>query len=501
MVLYARKYIKYAFMIFAAIICLVCRPVWAADTEYVMIIVNDLRVDFGDTEPEAVNYRTYAPIRSFSDSLGADVTWDNSAYAATLKKDDTVITVLPNASVPVRVNGVAVSGIECYFKNERLMLPYRFIAETFGYEVEYFDAYNIARVTDGTQKLSHVKILEEYGETALAERERFGKAVNPLRQGEIVVGDGTRMAYENVEHSGSLYLVGNVGFEDMYITKEGAAAYSAIINDIAASVPSARTYSVLVPSASEFYAPKELYRNQLEGINLVYDRYSSDITPIDAYRPLYEHSYEKLYFMTDHHWTQRAAYYAYEAFLKQAGGTIDPLDSFEKHDSYDFVGYWKSYLSALSSQRSMLNKVSNNPELLERFMPKIYSEGVIYADGYMKKFYRNVQVVDPTITAYRTFAGGDNTLTVFVTSAGTGRKICIIKDSYGDAFTTWAINNYSEVYVIDPRYNNNQFGSLSGELKIDKFYEMTQFDDLVFVNYPGSVESVGYRYALGQLIP
>ena len=500
-----KRLINNIFMIIAALVCvmpLLCCTDAAADTEYVMIVVNDERVDFGDTEPEAVDYKTYAPIRSFSDSLGAEVTWDSSAYAATLKKGNTVITILPNASDPVRLNGKPVSDIGFYFKNERLMLPYRFIAETFGFDVDYFDAYNIARVTDGTQKLSHVKILEKYGETAIAERERFGKAVNPLREGgEIVVGDGTRMAYEDVSISGSLYVVGNTGFEEMRITSSGGATYAAIVNDIAAAVPNANVYSILVPTASEFYAPKELFRNQLEGISGTYDKMSSDITPIDAYRPLYEHSYEKLYFATDHHWTQRAAYYAYQAFLKQAGGSIDPLESFQKYDSYNFIGYWSSYLSASPSQRYLKAKIDSNPELLERFMPKVYSEGVIYADGYMTNFYRTVQAVDPTITAYRTFAGGDNTLTVFVTSAGTGKKICIIKDSYGDAFTTWAINNYSEVYVIDPRYNNNQFGSKSGELKIDKFYDMTQFDDLVFINYPGSVESVGYRYALGQLIP
>lgn len=504
MVLYVRKYIKYVLIIFAIFVCSVCcRPVAAANNaDYVMIILNDSRVDFGDTEPEIINYRTYAPIRSFSNSLGAEVMWDNDTYSATLKKGGTVITVMPNAENPVLVNGAAADGTEFYFKNERLMLPYRFIAETFGYTVDFFDAYNIARVTDGTQTMSDVQILELYGETALAEWKRFSKAVNPLREGgEIVIGDGTRMAYDDVSISGSIYVVGNVAFEEMRITKNGGATYAAILNDIAAAVPNANVYSILVPTASEFYAPKELFRNQLEGISETYDRMSSDITPIDAYRPLYEHSYEKLYFATDHHWTQRAAYYAYQAFLNKAGGSIGPLDSFAKNDSYNFVGYWSSYLSASPSQRYLKAKIDANAELLERFMPNVYSEGVIYADGYMTRFYRNVQAVDPTVTAYRTFAGGDNTLTLFKTSAGTGKKICIVKDSYGDAFTTWAINNYSEVYVIDPRYNNNLYGHDSGELKIDKFYDMTHFDDLVFINYPGSVESVGYRYSLGALIP
>lgn len=504
MVLYAKKYIKYIVMICAALICLGCGLASAANNaDYVMIILNDSRVDFGDTEPEIINYRTYAPIRSFSNSLGAEVVWDNDTYSATLSKDGVVITILPNSEVPVLVNGTAAYGIEFYFKNERLMLPYRFIAETFGYTVDFFDAYNIARVTDGTQKLNDAKILKQYSNIALEERKAFGKAYNPLRHGEpIIVGDGTRTAFEDVVQWDTLFMVGNIAFEDIQIDETAAKEYAGTINSIADAVPSAKTYSILVPSSTEFYAPRELFRNQLDGIALMYDNLNDNVTAVDAYRPLYEHSYEKLYFNTDHHWTQRAAYYAYDAYLKQAGGSIDPLDSFDRSDSYGFVGYWGSYLSALPSQRPLLSRVMNNPDMLERFMPKVYSEGVIYSDGYMQNFYRTVQAVDPSITAYRTFAGGDNTLTVFVTSAGTGRKICIIKDSYGDAFTTWAINNYSEVYVIDPRYNNGQYGyKNSGELKIDKFWDMTHFDDLVFVNYPGSVESVGYKYSLGALLP
>lgn len=497
-----KKYIRLfvSAVVFAATIAI--SQLAFATPEYVMIVLNDSRVDFGDTEPEIINYRTYAPIRSFSNSLGADVVWDNETYSATLTKGDTVIKVSPNSDAKVTLNGVVAEDTEAYFKGERLMLPYRFIAEAFGYTVDFFDAYSIARVTDGSQTMSDVKILEMYGETALDEAKRFGKAINPLKEGgEIVVGDGTRLPYEDVEISGSVYFVGATAFEEMRITKNGGATYAAILNDLADAVPNANVYSILVPTSSEFYAPRELFRNQLEGISETYDKLSDKITPIDAYRPLYEHSYEKLYFATDHHWTQRAAYYAYEAFLNKAGGTIDPLSSFETKNSYNFIGYWSSYLSATAEQRFLKAKIDNNAELLERFMPKVYSEGTIYADGYMTRFYRNVDIVDPSIVAYRTYAGGDNTMTVFKTNAGTGKKICIVKDSYGDAFTTWAINNYSEVYVIDPRYNNGLYGHDSGELKIDKFYEMTKFDDLVFINYPGSVESVGFRYGLGVMIP
>ena len=50
---------------------------------------------------------------------------------------------------------------------------------------------------------------------------------------------------------------------------------------------------------------------------------------VDTYTPLYEHRDEYLFFRTDHHWTQRGAYYAYTAFAESLGMTPTPLSFFE----------------------------------------------------------------------------------------------------------------------------------------------------------------------------
>ena len=86
-------------------------------------------------------------------------------------RGDIIITILPGASTPVYVNGTAVKdAVNRYINDEKLMLPLRFFAESFGFKVEYFDAYKIVRVTDGSQTSSAAKILLNFGETALEER-------------------------------------------------------------------------------------------------------------------------------------------------------------------------------------------------------------------------------------------------------------------------------------------------------------------------------------------
>lgn len=73
----------------------------------------------------------------------------------------------------------------------------------------------------------------------------------------------------------------------------------------------------------------------------------------------------------------------------------------------------------------------------------------------------------------------------------TAKKFVLLRTRNGNAFLPWALNNYSVVYIIDPRHVNGLYGFGGGEFKIDEFYRYTEFDDLVIINYPASVESQG----------
>lgn len=70
-------------------------------------------------------------------------------------------------------------------------------------------------------------------------------------------------------------------------------------------------------------------------------------------------------------------------------------------------------------------------------------------------------------------------------------KKYVVKESFGNAFAVWALNNYQEVYVVDYRKFNRYGGNIenSREFFISDFYDNVKFDDLVIINYPVSVEN------------
>ena len=116
-------------------------PVYAADIQ----IKIDGFVIPTDTAPENINNRTMVPLRTISENLGAQVAWSDPQITISNSNTKCVLTLNSDAVVK---NGVAEQlDAKPYLKNNRVLVPLRFIAETFGCVVDYKDsAVNV--VTD-----------------------------------------------------------------------------------------------------------------------------------------------------------------------------------------------------------------------------------------------------------------------------------------------------------------------------------------------------------------
>ncbi len=89
------------------------------------------------TTPVIVNDRTLVPIRAVIEAMGGSVEWNADTQTVTLDYgDDEIILVIDSASAQL-------NGVECELDaaptiiNERTMLPIRFIAEGFSFDVDW----------------------------------------------------------------------------------------------------------------------------------------------------------------------------------------------------------------------------------------------------------------------------------------------------------------------------------------------------------------------------
>src|SRR5690625_1610305 len=77
-----------------------------------------------------------------------------------------------------------------------------------------------------------------------------------------------------------------------------------------------KLYFLLAPTATEIYKEKlppfaPTY-SQKEVFSIVKEHLTSNYHWIDVFETLEKHKEDKIYFKTDHHWTMRGAFYAYE---------------------------------------------------------------------------------------------------------------------------------------------------------------------------------------------
>ncbi|MBQ9134034.1 MAG: family 43 glycosylhydrolase [Clostridia bacterium] len=100
-----------------------------------------------DVAPIIRNERTMLPVRYVAEALGATIGWDGATSTATLTTADTEIKITVGAKDAI-VNGKSVAlDSPAFIENDRTYMPVRFVAETLGGTVAWDGATSTATIT------------------------------------------------------------------------------------------------------------------------------------------------------------------------------------------------------------------------------------------------------------------------------------------------------------------------------------------------------------------
>ncbi|MBR4723972.1 MAG: InlB B-repeat-containing protein, partial [Clostridia bacterium] len=92
-----------------------------------------------DVAPIIRNDRTMLPIRFIAEALGAEVSWDGENKIVTITSDDTEIKITIDKGVAI-VNGEEiVLDSPAFIESDRTFLPLRFVSENLGAEVDWVE--------------------------------------------------------------------------------------------------------------------------------------------------------------------------------------------------------------------------------------------------------------------------------------------------------------------------------------------------------------------------
>ena len=235
------------------------------------------------------------------------------------------------------------------------------------------------------------------------------------------------------------------------------------INSLVSNMPNMNKYFILVPNSVKIledklppYAPNA---DELVYMDWVRSSLDNNIEFVDVYDALYSNKDEYIYYKTDHHWTTKGAYLAYERFME------DMRTGLHKEDYFNIEKVTDDFYGSLYS-KSGLRKL--NSDSIELYIPKI-DEGikVEYVDeGKDSSSIYNMDSLDKK-DKYAVFLGGNHSLIKISTNVCQGERLLIIKDSYANSFIPFLTGHFSEIYVVDLRYYDEDLINLVEDEKID----------------------------------
>lgn len=280
------------------------------------------------------------------------------------------------------------------------------------------------------------------------------------------------------EMSDKVFVMGDGrGIVCFYGTDAGAERYAGTLNQYKEKLgDSVKVYSLVSPTAGTYYLP-DIYKkaqsvSDEKKVIAHINENLNGVIGVDVCQTFEDHKDEHIFSSTDHHWQQLGAYYAAEQFAKAAGVPFKDLSEYEKVVMEGYVGTLYGY----SGENP---KIRDNPEEFVYYIPPVQTTVTQYpvsdlTAGTTVPLLTNIKGWTP-VSWYLVF-GTDDVVRHIQTETQNGRKLMIVKDSYGNALVPNLTGSFEEIWVADMRYFKGSVTEFAKEKGItDLLFTMNSF--------------------------
>ncbi len=256
----------------------------------ITVKINGDEVIFDDQTPEIVDGRTLVPLRGVFDSMGFDVSWDESTRSAKISNSLNDITMTENIKrVTANARTIEID-VAPQIMGGRLMIPLRAVAESINADVEWNES-------DRTVSIYYVKAdgIDKSVDNVGMDEQEYMKAIMSLRSEmrditssipDAVLGYAANMGnfYDSAlpEVSDSQYdelngildkLGGLEAPESLYDANESLKEYVKIIKELINYSKEKNPENKLDREDSFFMSELDLYKEKIEQINSDFSNY------------------------------------------------------------------------------------------------------------------------------------------------------------------------------------------------------------------------------------
>lgn len=372
------------------------------------------------------------------------------------------LTEFPDYSDSALLSGDYFRQIEMYY------------ADNFPWRNDWISVSNQFRENFGFE-YSDIKIYEPINETDVSSSDTMRQTGPSVLQNDSATGQVKK----------KLFVFKNRAFEMFGGGIQMGKTYAEVINSYnRAGIAGLQVYNLVIPVALEFELTekyKSLQKPNRPAIENIYNHLDSNIKKVWAIDEMREHREEYIYFNTDHHWTSLGAYYAYRAFCSTAGLTPVSLDTVAFKVKPSFLGS----LYRLTRDE----KLEKNPDSVTYYLFRDSLRFFIGSNDKPGNWYKSKMYAEGAkgSNSYSVFIQGDLPLVKMETLHKNGRKILMVKESYGNAFAPFLINNYEKVIVVDQRYFT---GNLIDLIKKEGINELLFINNIFAAHTPFHINKI-----------
>ena len=244
---------------------------------------------------------------------------------------------------------------------------------------------------------------------------------------------------------------------------EQLSANLSAIETFTQTYPDVRTTMMLVPDAacilSDSLPAFATVEDQRQLFGMVERRLGDSVNWVDTVSILNNHTSDKLYYKTDHHWTSQGAYYVFRDAALTLGIEGSAGDNFVSYTITDsFNGVLASKSGAGLSEK----------EQIDIYVPVTGDDDVVV--NYVDEGRKTTSLYDSskleTRDKYGVFLGGNTSLLDIRTVSASEKRLLVVKDSFADCFIPFLAPYYREIVVVDPRYYSGTIGDIMDTYRI-----------------------------------
>ena len=263
----------------------------------------------------------------------------------------------------------------------------------------------------------------------------------PLRDGWVTMKTYMELAIGKRE-SGGVYICKDKYLMDKFTSYSkkqlatNAAALADLQEKLAAEGVSMNT--ILVPMAAQVFTDKLPAHAPVTDYTAILQVLTdAGVDTTDVLSVLAAHSSENIYYRTDHHWTSLGAYYAYCAW-RGIGPNVDEWTQEILSDNFHGTTWNKVPLPSVPAE-----EITAWYKRINRSVS--YNNGQYETDSIYERKYLSGS------DQYAVFLNSNQAQTV-IEGSGKSGKFLLIKDSYGNTFSQFPVEDYAEVHVLDLRF-------------------------------------------------